>query len=121
MLGYSLLGVFIWMLASVGFRTWGHFFLHAHNDFIRAVFFIALFAILPLGGLFRMFISPTAKMPFPMICIAMVVPGLVMDVFVVLFYGTFFPNLHPSTLPMFVAWMLLAYALMLLNGLIYKR
>ena len=121
MLGYSLLGVIIWILISVGLRTWGHLVLNVHNSFLTTVFFGSLFAILPLGGVFRMMISPTAKLSFPMIVISIALPGMVMDTFVVLYYREFFPNLVATSLPMFMAWSTLAYCLILLNGLIYRR
>jgi hypothetical protein len=57
----------------------------------------------------------------PAAAILMSLPGLLIDVVVLLIYGTVYPNLG-DTAGMFGAWLLWAYGLVLISGLLpYNR
>lgn len=44
-------------------------------------------------------------------------PGMVLDIITVTYHDTFFPNLSDEMIPLFSAWLLWAYALILLSGI----
>ena len=50
-----------------------------------------------------------------------VLAGMLLDIFSLSFFGAVFPNLSPAAIPYFGAWLLWAYAFILLTGLFPAR
>ncbi|MGJ7909948.1 DUF5367 family protein [Neobacillus sp. LXY-1] len=44
------------------------------------------------------------------------IPGMILDIFSVIYYNKVFPNLSIETLPIFSAWLLWAYSFILISG-----
>jgi hypothetical protein len=47
-------------------------------------------------------------------------PGMILDIFSVIYFNKVFLNLHIDSLPFFAAWLLWAYSLILISGFSIK-
>ncbi|MFC7687204.1 DUF5367 family protein [Ureibacillus sp. GCM10028918] len=60
------------------------------------------------------------KIPQPKRLIASVqiaLPGMILDIFSIIYFENVFTNLHVDTLPFFASWLLWAYSLLLITGI----
>ncbi|MCC6919732.1 MAG: DUF5367 family protein [Alphaproteobacteria bacterium] len=115
MIYHSLVGLVVWVLATLGFRTYGQFFFTT-DGLMQAILFIVagpalwLFMVLYLGTL-RVLPENRA-----LAAISFVLPGMALDALVTANFQVVFPNLDMSLDGKFGALMLWAYAAMLFGG-----
>lgn len=121
-MGYFLgWGVILWLIATVFFRLVGQLLLNPGSLAPVILIFIATVPLIAAVTypVYAKRAVPFAELPVAATCIAL--PGMVLDVVSLSFFGAAFPNL--AALPgsagaLFGAWMLWAYALILLSGLL---
>jgi len=115
MIYHSLVGLVAWVLATLGFRTYGHLFFTT-DELMQAILFIVggpvlwLFMVLYLG-LLRVLPENRA-----LAAISFVLPGMLLDALVTANFQVVFPNLDASLDGKFGALMLWAYAAILFGG-----
>lgn len=121
-MGYFLgWGVLLWLIATVFFRLVGQLLLNPESFVLVVLTFVVtvpLIAAVTYPVYAKREIVPTER-PVAAICIAL--PGMIVDVVSLSFFGALFPNLYAlpgSAGALFGAWMLWAYALILLSGLV---
>ncbi len=113
---FFLWGLFLWFVGTVAFRLVGQFILVVDRPFLLLLTFAATVpvmaaAIYPIYS--RRKISPSLR---PLAAIFTVLPGMVLDVFSVMFFPTVFPNLPPSAVTPFSAILLWGYSILLLTS-----
>lgn len=116
-----LWGFLLWIAATMIFRFFGHHFLiQGHYILLLVSFLMAIPLIFVVTYPYYHFmkISDSNRM---LAAIQIAVPGMILDIFSIIFFPLVFSNLHNDTLSYFSAWLLWAYSLILLTGITLKR
>jgi hypothetical protein len=115
MIFHSLVGLIVWVLATLGFRFYGHMFFYPDDILLAVVFIVAapllwLFMVVYLGVL-RVLPENRA-----LAAISFILPGMLLDALVTANFAVVFPNLDVSLDAKFGALMLWSYAAMAFGG-----
>ena len=116
--GFTAWGVVVAVVSTVGLRLFGqHVFITGDSTQSMLLFAITVPLIasvtLPVYRMAR--IGPTVASRAA-ICIAL--PGILFDSFAVRSFHSVYPNMPPGAAALYGSWVLWAYALMLLSGLV---
>ncbi|MBT2759237.1 DUF5367 family protein [Mesobacillus foraminis] len=118
---YVIWGILLWGAATFIFRFFGHQFLLPDEPLLLLLMF--LFAVPVIAAAVYPYYharkAPVTEWLSAAVQIAL--PGMLLDIFSVVFYRNVFPNLQPDTGPLFAAWLLWAYSLLLLSGFSFKK
>ncbi len=118
---FPLWGFLVWLLATLIVRVSGQHFLDTDEPVIVAFLFLGT---IPLIAAVTIPIYDWRKVSLhdrPAAAILMSLPGILIDVVVVLMFSTVYPNLG-DVAGLFGAWLLWAYGLVLITGLLpYNR
>ena len=115
------IGFLIWLLATVSFRLAGHVFFRDEEPAILAlIWLVTLIAMLGLALLIFRWQGLNRAGRFEA-AVWLVISGMVLDAFVTEGFAGFFPNMPASAASSFGAWLLLAYASVLLAAIIPQR
>ncbi len=108
------IGFVIWLLATIVFRAFGHnLFLYEESVILLTLWLLTVLAMLALAqGLFRW--RGLARPQRFEAAVLLVVSGMLLDAFVTESFAQVFPNMPPEAAGSFGAWLLLAYASVLL-------
>ncbi|WP_245808949.1 DUF5367 domain-containing protein [Shouchella patagoniensis] len=111
----------MWLGATAIFRLLGQFFFTSDNTlFLVATYLIVIPLILVLTlPLYRYKKVDAFNRLKAAIFIAL--PGMLLDVVVLIYFSDVFVNLEPEMDRMFASWLLLAYSIILLTGLTPNR
>jgi hypothetical protein len=111
-----LWGFLLWISATVFFRLFGQMFLIPGN----VLLLLATFSLgIPLITLVTYPYYYTRRIPISKRLISSVqiaLPGMILDIFSIIYFKKVFPNLHIDSLPILVSWLLWAYSLILISG-----
>lgn len=113
-------GVLLWLAATIMFRWFGNILVDPGSPWIWLSFILIVPVVLFLQR--WLFISrqiPPGSRPRAAILTAL--PGMLLDLFSVSFHSVVFPSLPASLLPVFFVWLLWAYSVILLGGLLWSR
>lgn len=114
-------GFGLWLAATVVFRLFGGFVL-VPGDGVRLV---VLFVATVPGVAALMYVLYARKgldgRKRAMAAVCVVLPGMLLDVFALAFFRAVYPNLEFAAAPVFGAFLLWAYALVLLTGFLPAR
>ena len=115
MIYHSVVGLIVWVLATLGFRYYGQAFFYP-DDMVLAILFIV--AAPGLWGFMVLYLGLLNVMPVnrALAAVAFVLPGLVMDALVTANFAVVFPNLDMSLDSRFGALMMWSYAWLLFGG-----
>lgn len=120
--GFSLLiGFTIWLLATIAFRVAGQYFFLTENPVVLTGLYLIL---IPLLGFVAHWVFNKYKMTRAeaiQAAVLMVLPGMIFDTFCIKFFGWVFPNLAENQGAAFGSWLMWAYAIVLIFGLIRKE
>lgn len=116
-----IVGFLVWLSATVLFRVAGHYFFIVDNRLLMVV----LYAILiPALG----FISTAVFNKFKLnnlesvkSAAIMVLPGMLLDTVCIQFFEKLFPNMPEIYSKTFASWLMFAYAVVLIFGLLRKK
>ena len=113
---YLLWGFLIWLLATLAVRVAGQFLLQPDSVFMMSLLYLATIPVI-------------AAVTYPVYrwqnlnsdrrkeaAMLFVLPGILLDAFVVLGFARAFPNVTGQADGLFGAWLLWAYGLALLTG-----
>ncbi|WP_423410658.1 DUF5367 family protein [Heyndrickxia sp. MSNUG] len=110
----------LWVSATLIFRVFGQYFLDANNPWLTLITFLLAVPVILAATIpyyhFRMI--PLSKRLSSAVLIAL--PGMILDIFSVIYFDVAFPNLQPVSQPLFASWLLWAYSLILISGLPIK-
>ena len=115
---YVTYGFALWLVGAIAVRLIGHYL------FAFPIVLLTFTLTIPLLALvvWRLFAARRlAATQRPLAAIALVLPGMALDVFCVLYAATLFPNLSAAEHLVLAAWLLEAYAVGLASALIPAR
>jgi hypothetical protein len=116
----AAVGLILWAAATALFRFAGHFFFVPDSAILTLVFSLSVPLVALVTFLVLMWLGedPSDRAET---AIALAMPGMLIDVWIVNNYDTIFPNLDPMLGQTFGAFMLLGYATMIITGLFLTR
>lgn len=109
-------GFIVWLSATLIFRFAGHYFFTPDNVVLMTasyIFVIPLILVITLPVYKWKKIKSDGKLKAA-ICIAL--PGMLLDVFALIFFQDIFTNLNLESDKYFGSWLLWAYSLIILTG-----
>ena len=115
------IGFGVWLLATLAFRVAGHlFFLDDQIALLSLLWLLTVAALLTFVlALFRWRnLDQTARFEA---AILLALPGMILDAFAVEAFVSVFPNMPDSAAGSFGAWLLAAYATVLLAAFLPSR
>lgn len=115
---YLGVGFGIWAAATLAVRLIGQVLFLPDNAVIVAALYIVVGIALPLlayGIYIWRRLDPIQQIEAAAL---LVIPGMLADAFVVLFFAPIFPNVTPEADGLFGAWLLWAYVVVLITGFI---
>lgn len=119
---FSLLfGFSVWFLATLSFRVLGHTFFLIDNTMLMGGFFLATVPLLYvlMNQVFNHYQLSGSDLLNSSVLMA--VPGMLGDVFCVKLHEVVFPTLNVDQVIVLSAWVLWAYVIVLLIGLIQSK
>lgn len=116
----SILGIgfIIWLLATIAFRVAGQFFFITDSAVVLSILYII---VVPVLGLVTVFTCRKFRLTGPENVVAgvlLVLPGMLIDTFVIQFFGDIFPNMPASNAATFGSWLMWAYTIVLISSVI---
>ncbi|TPD70474.1 DUF5367 domain-containing protein [Flavobacterium microcysteis] len=116
-----IVGFLVWLSATVLFRVAGQYFFIADNVLVMVVLYIIL---IPALG----FISTSVFNKFKLSNLEsiksaaiMVLPGMLLDTLCIQFFEKLFPNMPEIYSKTFASWLMFAYSIVLISGLLRKK
>lgn len=116
-----IVGFLVWLSATILFRLAGQYFFIVDNAFIMAVLY---FILIPALGL----VSTSVFNKFNLgnlesikSAAIMVLPGMILDTVCIQFFENLFPNMPETHSKTFASWLMFAYAIVLIFGLLRKN
>lgn len=113
-----LWGLVVWLVVAVSIRLVGHVLLSPANRLLVIGFFVSVVPLMALVTypVYRWFDIPHARRPSA--AAVMSLPGMFLDVLLVLYSETVFPQMDPGAVVNFGAILLFGYAVVLLTGFV---
>ncbi|WP_126972652.1 DUF5367 domain-containing protein [Gynurincola endophyticus] len=116
-----IVGFLVWLSATVLFRVAGQYFFIVGNPSVMVGLYIIL---IPALG----FISTSVFNKFNLTHLEsiksaaiMVLPGMLLDTLCIQFFEKLFPNMPESYSKSFASWLMFAYSVVLISGLLRKK
>lgn len=116
-----IVGFLVWLSATVLFRVAGHYFFIVDNPLLMIILYLIL---IPALGLISTAVFNKCKLDnLESIKSAaiMVLPGMLLDTFCIQFFEKVFPNMPEMYSKTFASWLMFAYAVVLIFGLLRKK
>jgi len=115
-----LLGFAVWLLATLVFRFFGQHLFFTENPGVMTGFYVL---VIPLLGfivhkVFQKYGLNRLQSIEAAVCLAL--PGMLLDTICIQFFAQVFPNLPVKADASFGAWLMWAYASVLVFGLLRK-
>lgn len=110
-------GFLLWLLATIVMRVVGHHVLDHEQPIITTLLFLATIPLIAVATVPVYDWRRINLQDRPTAAILMALPGLLIDVPVLLLFSTIYPNLVDAGV-LFGAWLLWAYGLVLISGLL---
>ncbi|ERJ59047.1 DUF5367 family protein [Sphingobacterium paucimobilis] len=120
LLASFIVGFMVWLSATVIFRVAGQHFFIAENTWVMIGLYLLL---LPALGLLATTVFNKFKLDnleSVKSAAIMVLPGMLLDTVCIQFFEKVFPNMPESYSKTFGAWLMFAYAIVLIAGLLRK-
>jgi hypothetical protein len=110
---FFVIGVIVWLGATLAMRVAGQFFFHHDSAAWMAVNFTAMLIAMPLlaYAIFQWRRVPVTQRAAAAVAVA--VPGMLLDVLTTYFFAQTFPNVNAAGDGAWGAWLLFSYALFL--------
>ncbi len=115
-----IVGFLVWLSATILFRVAGHYFFIVDNTWVMIGLYLLL---IPSLG----FVSTAVFNKFKLdnlesikATAIMVLPGMLLDVLCIHFFEKVFPNMPEIYSKTFASWLMFAYAVVLIWGLLRK-
>ncbi|WP_347068745.1 DUF5367 family protein [Flavobacterium sp. WV_118_3] len=116
-----IVGFLVWLVATILFRIAGQHFFMVDNALVMIILYIIL---IPALG----FVATTVFNKFKLdhlesikSAALMVLPGMLLDTVCIQFFESFFPNMPEIYSKTFASWLMFAYAIVLIFGLLRKK
>ncbi|MBB1138211.1 DUF5367 domain-containing protein [Myroides sp. WP-1] len=112
------IGFLVWLLATLAFRFAGQFFFITESSTVLALLYFILIPSMILLSLFTFKKFNLSGFEKTAAGILLVLPGMLIDTFVIQFFEDIFPNMPSSRAASFGSWLMWAYSLVILSAII---
>lgn len=111
-------GFLIWFLATLAFRVAGQFFFITESPATLAGLYVAVVPALAIISVatFKKFLL--SGLETVLAGVLLVLPGMIIDTFVIQFFKDIFPNMPSSRAAAFGSWLMWAYAVVLVTSVV---
>lgn len=109
-------GFLLWFSATMLFRFLGQLFLIPGNELLLLITFILAIPLITLATYPYYYWRKIPESERLVASVQIALPGMILDIFSIMYFNKVFPNLHIDSLPYFAAWLLWAYSLILISG-----
>jgi hypothetical protein len=110
-------GFSIWFLATLAFRVAGQFFFITESPIILAILYLAVIPSLALISAITFKRFNLTGLENVAAGVLLVLPGMIIDTFVIQFFEDIFPNMPSSRAAAFGSWLMWAYSVVLLTSI----
>lgn len=110
-------GFLIWFLATLVFRVAGQFFFITESPVILTVLYLAVIPVLSLISAITFQKFNLSGLENVVAGVLLVLPGMIIDTFVIQFFNDIFPNMPSSRAASFGSWLMWAYSIVLLTSI----
>jgi len=111
-------GFLIWFLATLAFRFAGQFFFITESPVILAILYVAVIPALALISAITFKKFKLSGLEIVVAGVLLVLPGMIIDTFVIQFFENVFPNMSSTRAASFGSWLMWAYSVVLLTSII---
>lgn len=111
-------GFLIWLLATLAFRLAGQHFFITESPLILTILYLAVVPALALISAITFKKFKLSGLENVAAGVLLVLPGMIIDTFVIEFFEDVFPNMPSSRAASFGSWLMWAYATVLLTSII---
>lgn len=118
---FLLVGFVAWFAATVGLRLGGQYVFDPGAPLVVAAVYVGTVPGMTALALVLFRWQGVRGAARTQAAVALVLPGMLLDVFAVAWFGTVFPNMAPGAANYFGGQILLAYGSVLLTGLLGHR
>ncbi|MHC6199425.1 DUF5367 domain-containing protein [Elizabethkingia miricola] len=112
------IGFLIWLLATIAFRVAGQFFFITDSAVVLSILYIIVVPVLGMVTVFTCRKFRLAGLENVAAGVLLVLPGMLIDTFVIQFFGNIFPNMPASNAATFGSWLMWAYTIVLITSVI---
>lgn len=114
-------GFIVWLAATVLFRIGGQYFFLVDNVPVMVFLYLMLIPALGFIATWTFNVCRIGNPESAKAAAVMVLPGMLLDVLCIQFFEEVFPNLPVIYSKTFGAWLMFAYAIVLIAGLVRKK
>jgi hypothetical protein len=114
-------GILLWLSATLLFRFFGQLFLIAGNEPLLLTVFILTIPLITAATYPYYYFRKIPQSKRIRSSVQIALPGMILDIFSILYFEKVFPNLHSDSLPLFASWLMWAYSLILISGFPLKN
>lgn len=115
------LGFIIWLLATIAMRLGGQLFFLDENPLVLILLWVFAVVGLVVIALSAFRWQRLGRWERYEAAILMVIPGMVLDAFILEGFAAVFPNMPPTAADSFGGWLLISYASVLIAALLPDR
>lgn len=108
----------IWFLATLAFRVAGQFFFITDSPIVLTSLYLAVIPALSLISIFTFKKFKLIGLENVLAGTLMVLPGMIIDTFVIQFFENIFPNMPSARAATFGSWLMWAYSTVLVTSVI---
>ncbi|MGJ1266778.1 DUF5367 domain-containing protein [Sphingobacterium spiritivorum] len=112
------IGFLIWLLATIAFRVAGQYFFITDSAVVLSILYIIVIPVLGLVTVFTCRKFRLTGLENVAAGVLLVLPGMLIDTFVIQFFGDIFPNMPASNAATFGSWLMWAYTIVLITSIV---
>ncbi|KFC33307.1 hypothetical protein FF18_09220 [Elizabethkingia anophelis] len=112
------IGFLIWLFATIAFRVAGQFFFITDSAVVLSILYIIVVPVLGLVTVFTCRKFRLTGLENVVAGVLLVLPGMLIDTFVIQFFGSIFPNMPENNAATFGSWLMWAYTIVLISSVI---
>lgn len=112
------IGFLIWLLATLAFRVAGQFFFVTESPTILTILYLAVIPALAIISIFTFKRFKLIGLENVLGGTLMVLPGMIIDTFVIQSFENIFPNMASDKAATFGSWLMWAYSVVLVTSVI---
>ncbi len=112
------IGFAIWLLATVAFRVAGQHFFITESPIVLTILYAALIPAMSIISIITFKKFKLSDLENVAAGVLMVLPGMIIDTFVIQLFEHIFPNMSANRAATFGSWLMWAYSIVLLSSII---
>lgn len=113
------IGFLIWLLATLAFRFAGQFFFITDSPIVLSILYFVVIPALALISVVTFKRFHLTGLEHVLAGTLLVLPGMIIDTFVIQFFEDIFPNMSSDKAATFGSWLMWAYSVVLVTSVIF--